>query len=140
MLARASDWELRFDLAAPKYGQHKRPQFPIEVVEALQIPDGVIWSTSAKTVIWIELTCPWEENMTTWHYKKMSNYNQIKIDAEARGWNVYPLYVEVGCRGYVGKTFDYVKRVLGFTKAEARQLKQTMEYTALLCSYTIFNH
>ena len=53
---------------------------------------------------------------------------------------MYPLYVEVGCRGYVGKTFDYVKRVLGFTKAEARQLKQTMEYTALLCSYTIFNH
>ena len=78
--------------------------------------------------------------MTTWHFKKKSNYNQIKIDAEARGWEVYPLYVEVGCRGYVGKTFDYVKRVLGFAKAEARQLKQTMEYTALLCSYTIFNH
>ena len=58
LLARASDWELRFDLAAPKYGQHKRPQFPIEVVEASRIPDGVIWSTSAKTVIWIALTCP----------------------------------------------------------------------------------
>ena len=104
------------------------------------MPDGVIWSPSKKIVIWIELTCPWEENMETWHFKKKSNYNQIKIDAEARGWTVHPLYVEVGCRGYVSKTFDYMSRALGFTKAEARQLKQTVEYTALLCSYTIFVH
>ena len=66
LLARASDWELRFDLAAPKYGQHKRPQFPIEVVEASQIPDGVIWSTSAKAYrvcvhdVCVHDVCVWE--------------------------------------------------------------------------------
>ena len=35
-------------------------------------PDGVIWSLSSKTVIWIELTSPWEENMSKRHYEKKS--------------------------------------------------------------------
>ena len=28
-------------------------------------PDGVIWSTQTTTVIWIELTNPWKENLTS---------------------------------------------------------------------------
>ena len=92
-------------------------------------------------MVWIELTSPWEENMTTWHDQKKSNYNQLKIDCEAQGWTVHALYVEVGCRGHVREQpFDYVFRVLGFTKSERRQLKKTVEETALVCSYLIWVH
>ena len=105
-----------------------------------QIPDGVIWSASTKTVVWIELTSPWEENMSTWHDQKKSNYNRLKIDCEAQGRTVHDLYVEVGCRGHVYQPFDYVFDVLGFTKSERRQLKKTVEETALVCSYLIWVH
>ena len=140
VLAQASDWRLKFDLDAPVYGQHKRPTFPVEIVATTKMPDGIIWSASAKKVVWIELTCPWEENMSEWHFKKKSNYNQLKIDCEAQGWTVHDLCVEVGCRGYVAQSFQYMCKVLGFTKSEAKQLKQTLEQTAMVCSYLIFVH
>ena len=141
ILPQASDWRLKFDLDAPAFGQTKAPHFPVEITMTGDIPDGVIWSASTKTVVWIELTSPWEENMTTWHDQKKSNYNQLKIDCEAQGWTVHALYVEVGCRGHVREQpFDYVFRVLGFTKSERRQLKKTVEETALVCSYLIWVH
>ena len=33
-----------------------------------------------KTVIWIELTSPWEENLTKKHFEKMDKYNKLVID------------------------------------------------------------
>ena len=35
-----------------------------------------------KTVIWIELTSPWEENLTKKHFEKMDKYNKLAIDYE----------------------------------------------------------
>ena len=26
-------------------------------------PDGVMWSVETKTIVWIELTSPWEDNL-----------------------------------------------------------------------------
>ena len=79
-------------------------------------PDGVIWSASRKIVVWIELTSPWEDNMGGKHEFKMHHYNQLQIDCEAKGWEVHPLCVEVGCRGHVAEPFRYMCRVLGFTR------------------------
>ena len=35
------------------------------------------------------------------HFEKLERYNKLPIDCKDRGWRVYPLCVEVGCRGYV---------------------------------------
>ena len=51
-------------------------------------PDGVTWSTSTNTVVWIELTIPWEDNMTLQHSEKHMRYTQLNIVWEANGWNV----------------------------------------------------
>ena len=32
------------------------------------------------TVIWIELTSPWEENLTKKHFEKMDKYSKLAID------------------------------------------------------------
>merc|ERR1712097_115612 len=50
-------------------------------------------------------TCPWEDNMSKWHFRKNAKYSQLKINCEAKGWKVHPLCVEVGCRGYVAESF-----------------------------------
>ena len=100
-------------------------------------PDAVIWSCSSKIVIWIELTSPWEDNMTLRHAEKKTRYNQLKIDCESGGWEVHSLCVEVGCRGHVSHSFHNMCKVLGFTKKEIKDLKYTVEKTAQHCSHAI---
>ena len=52
------------------------------------------------------------------HHEKLSRYNQLKIDCEGNGWRVHPLCVEVGCRGRCGQSYEWMCKVLGFTKEE----------------------
>ena len=33
-----------------------------------------------KTVIWIELTSPWDENLTKKYFEKMDKYNKLVVD------------------------------------------------------------
>jgi len=138
VLEKASDWKLLFDVTAPTYGQTKNQAFPAEIMAfAGKRLDGVIWSMSSKTVIWIELTSPWEDNMPGRHEFKMHHYNQLRIDCESKGWKVVPLCVEVGCRGRASEPFHTMCRVLGFTRGEERDLKYEVELTATHCSYAI---
>ena len=58
--------------------------------------DGTIWTMSNKTVVWIELTTPWEDNMTLQHSEKYVRYTRLKVDCEANGLMVYLLCVKVG--------------------------------------------
>ena len=59
-----------------------------------------------KTLIRIELTSPWEENLTKKHVEKMDKYNKYnKLAIDLREgkhhgvkWTVVPLCVEVGAR------------------------------------------
>ena len=75
-------------MTAPEYNQTKEQRFPVNILggdHALR-PDGVIWSTSTKTVVGIELTSPWENNVTLQLSEKHVRYTQLKIDCEANGW------------------------------------------------------
>ena len=61
-----------------------------------------------KIVIWIELTSPWEENLTEKHFEKMDKYNKLAVDlreGKHHGvkWTVVPLCVEVGARGAINE-------------------------------------
>ena len=140
LLDQASDWQLQFDLDAPEYHQIKARMFPSEIVEADKKPDDVLWSCSSKMVIWIELTSPWEENTAMWYDQKKTDYTQLRLDCENKGWKVYPLYVEVGCRGHVSQLFHYMCKVLGFSKQEEKKLKFCVEKTAQQSSHAIFCH
>ena len=64
---------LQFDVNDEGVSVKERP-FPSEIAVVSgpgSGPDGVIWSVQTKTVIWIELTSPWDENFTKTHFKKM---------------------------------------------------------------------
>ena len=57
-----------------------------------------------KTVTWIELTSPWEENLAKKHFQKTDKYNKLAIglrEGKHHGvkWTVVPLCVEVRTRG-----------------------------------------
>ena len=141
LLELAPDWKFQFDVQAPACTQYKSIPFPTEILETSAYrPDGVIWSMSRKIVIWIELTCPWEENMTIRHLEKRAKYNQLRIDCQNKGWKVHPFEVEVGCRGYTAESFQYALKKLGFSRSELKALKFTVEKTARSCSHAIFVH
>ena len=57
-------------------------------------PDGVMWSDKLKMVMWIVLTSPWEENMTTWYFEKHDKYRKIVNAAEDNGWKFCALKSE----------------------------------------------
>ena len=83
LFAKAMDWKIMFDLGVGK------TQFPAEIIETNggvgSRPDGVIWSMSTEVEVSIELTCPWEDNMSKWHFRKNAEYSQLKINCEAEG-------------------------------------------------------
>ena len=82
--------------------------------------DGVIWSLSSKTVIWIELTSPWEENMSKRHYEKKSKYNQLALELRnpqraGGAWTVHPLEVEIGVQGAINpQSWQWMCKIMGF--------------------------
>ena len=140
VLTQTSDWEFVFDLEHEELGHSKsRRGFPIVSIESTKRPDAVIWSESIKTVIWIELTSPWEELMDMRHFEKQHRYSQLKIDCEEAGWKVFDHSVEVGCRGYVNPTgWHPMCRTIGLTNREKARLKLAVEETAQQCSHAIF--
>ena len=123
----SDDWELQFDLQ-PQDGCDKdecRPKvpFPPHIAAASRRPDGVMWSDKLKTVMWIELTSPWEENMTHWYFEKHDKYREIVNAAEGNGWKVVPLCVEVGARGYINNKWTHMVRALKLDKGANKRLK-----------------
>ena len=74
-----SDWKVEFDfedqdgVSAP---------FPPEIAVVSgegSRPDGVMWSVEPKTIVWIELTSPWEKNLRKNHDLKKGRYNELVI-------------------------------------------------------------
>lgn len=102
----ANDWRMEADL-------HKRLKFPEIIACTNKRPDVVIWSVSAKTVILIELTVPWEERMEVANELKSTKYAELVKDCEQNGWKVWCLPVEVGCRGFIGKSMWKMCKTLG---------------------------
>ena len=66
----ASDWVIVSDLQNSYI-------FPGHIALTSLRPDIVIFSNSLKRVILIELTCPCEENMESWHSIKLTKYSAL---------------------------------------------------------------
>ena len=67
ILHEASDWVLLADL-------NSNYCFPVHIAFIQPGPDITIFSKSLRKVIFIEQTCPSEENLKFWHDTKISKY------------------------------------------------------------------
>ena len=88
---------------------------------------------------WYGLNLP-HFGRTTWiaGTNRKPSIRDLRCEIEAKGWKVHDLYVEIGARGHVHRPYYSLCSVLGFTKAESRELKQVVEQVAKLCSHAIF--
>lgn len=96
-------------------------KFPHEITPTSLRPDVVLWSTSMRTVIMVELTVPWEEGMEAAFERKKEKYTDLTAVCSQAGWRAVTYPVEVGCRGYTGTSTQWLLRSLGITGSKLRK-------------------
>jgi len=143
----ATDWKIQFDLDMEEGISKPALLFPSEIAVVSgkgSRPDGVIWSMSSTTVIWIEITSPWEENMSKRHFEKKSKYNQLKIDLRnskypSGAWTVYAFEEEVGARGAINEQpWHWMCKQLDLSPDARKRLTSSVQDAAIYCSHLIY--
>ncbi|RXN15156.1 proteasome subunit beta type-7-like protein [Labeo rohita] len=71
-----------------------------------------------------QLTVPWEDAVEEAFERKSLKYTELAADAEQRGWKSKVCPVEVGCRGFVGKSTIRLLKELG---VQGQTLRRTIK-------------
>ena len=111
--------------------------FPGHIAVSALRPDIVIYSNTLKRVILIELTCPCEENMESWHSTKVAKYSCLVNTITSNGWCADLFAIEVGARGYCSRTVTCLKR-LGFSNKLAFPTAKKVGQTSMKSSFCIW--
>ena len=130
ILRQASDWVFLADIDS-------NYRFPIHIAFTRLRPDITIFSNVLRKVILIELTCPCEENMESWHSTKINKYLALKVTIGSNGWSVELFSVEVGARGYCSKYVLCCLKKLGFNNTLMRNNIKNFSGSSLECSFCI---
>ena len=75
----------------------------------------VYWS-----VLLVELTVSWEENMEVAHERKLTQCNPLWMDIERKGRRCKVLPFEMGCRGYAFRALIAYLRGIGLSASELK--------------------
>ena len=117
ILATANDWQMQADV-------NGRTTFPREIAISNLRPDIVLWSTSTRQVIFLELTVPWELRMEEAHERKFSKYQHLVEECQNNNWRAWNFPIEIGCRGFASQT---LWRVLGSLGLIGPSRKKTVD-------------
>ena len=117
--APAKDWKMAAD-------QIEALHFPHHIVHTQERPDIVIWSDTVKHVAIIELTVPWEGNMEEAFERKKLQACQV-------------IPIEVGCRGFIGRTTTSYLTRLGLMNRARRRATLQLQATAERASSWIWS-
>ncbi|XP_033747101.1 uncharacterized protein LOC117332324 [Pecten maximus] len=118
----AQNWEMRVDLG-------QRLAFP-EVVQTNLRPDILLWSQQGKKMIMIELIVPWEERCQEAYERKREKYANLADDVRAKGWCVWVMPVEMGCRGFPAQSMWRMFAAVGIRGKDRRAAVQRLATTA----------
>ena len=114
---------------------------PPHIYSTPERPDIVLWSSKLKRVILIELTCPAEENIKAANIRKEGKYttlkNSINDDTETK-FSCTLWTIEVGVRGFVGRSVLRCLRKLGLPPRARKKLCKKLSLTVAKCSYAIY--
>ncbi|XP_023810165.1 uncharacterized protein LOC105353972 [Oryzias latipes] len=119
LLHKALDWQLQVDL-------EKQLRFPQHIVRTNLRADMLLISETSKHLIMLELTVPWEERMEEANERKRAKYQELVEGCRERGWKTFYEPVEVGCRGFAGRSLCKVLCHLGITGAAKKRAIQSV--------------
>ncbi len=89
----------------------------------------------------LELTVPFETNITKAREYKSNKYSSLVTDIESAGYKCNLIYFEIGSRGLVSKSnkTQFKKNAKLAQSKRARDLWAQSSKIAVSCSYVIFN-
>ena len=106
-------------------------------------PDLFLVDETSRIVVLLELTCPWDANITRSHDYKQERYASLVTDL-TRNFKVFHFSIEVSVRGQISKdnrarlkAFSY--RCCRHPKRITGELISNCSRLSLLCSYSIFS-
>ncbi|XP_078585788.1 uncharacterized protein LOC144867609 [Branchiostoma floridae x Branchiostoma japonicum] len=121
-------WEMTVDLDT-------RLTFPRTICETTLRPDIVLWSPTQRTVVIVELTVPWEENVQAAFERKKLKYQDLVQQCVENSWRALLYPVEVGCRGFVGTSITRLCRELSLSH---KQLVKALSEEVERCSFWLW--
>ena len=133
----ARDW--KFDCDLPDWHtEGSKYVLPHKAILTSDIPDIFLISEVLKLIIFIELTCPMEENMELHRVMKSEKYQKLCTHLNP-DWKSHVFTVEVGAKGFVNnKSFFCTFGNLGFSPRDSRKLLQDCSRAVIRCSYVIW--
>ena len=127
LLGSALDWKVQVDIG-------RQLVIPNNIVETNLRPDMIVTSESTKNIVLIELTVPWEDRIDEAHELKRSKYEPILLDAQRNGWTTHNFPIEVGCRGFAGRSLTRLFKSLGMHGREVKKACLSVSAVAERCS------
>ena len=103
-------------------------------------PDMVMIDRKTKKILVLELTCSLPQSTTSAHNKKQTNYTQLKLALEEKGFTVGLLPFEVCSNGHITNKNkqDMSKSLHTFNVRLKTKTITELAQIALLCSMSIF--
>ena len=137
LLRLAQDWKVCCDL--PEFvGIGNSFVMPHDVIVSDLKVDLLLISKNSKIVIFIELTCPNDENLEYWNKEKFDKYSELLLNVNP-GWTAHLFTLEIGSRGFVlAKSFYNFTNRLGFSGKSSNKLRKLVSSQSLRCSYVIW--
>ena len=128
----ATDWIILIDTCEKQY------QIPPQIGASGSRPDLCIYSLETKKCLYVELTSPFEDNISTWKIKKRGRYQTLVQDTERNGWKVKLYTVEVGARGFVNMDSMKLFKLVGLTYKQCNNIRRELSEVAIRCSHFIW--
>ncbi|KAI7789396.1 putative tyrosine-protein kinase transmembrane receptor ROR2 [Triplophysa rosa] len=129
LLSIARDWEMQVVF-------NQGFTFPLEIAATNLRSDMVLWSSSSRTVLIVELTVPWEEAINEAFERKNLRYAKLAVEAEDRGWTAKVFPVEVGCRGFVSNSTTRLLKKVGIRgqaqRTVVKELATVVRYIVII--------
>ena len=118
---------------------------PPDLLPTSDRPDLVVIDYTGKTISILELTVPFERNISTDHQYKCHKYAHLMIDLQRLGYSVKYYAIEIGCRAMISEANNrrlhaFYKSIPGFkfTNRDFTKLKKSICKTVITASFVIF--
>ena len=118
---------------------------PPDLLPTSDRPDLVVIDYTTKSISILELTVPFERNISKDHQYKCHKYAHLMIDLQRLGYSVKYFAVEIGCRAMVSEANNrrlhaFYKSITNFkfTNRDYTKLKRSICKTAITASFVIF--
>ena len=95
-----------------------------DVVQTTLRPDIVLWSTTGKKLIVIELTVPWETRCEEAYERKKAKYTYLLDLCKEKSWCTCLFPVEEGVRGFCSQSMC---RLMTAVETSCRDRKRAIQ-------------